>query len=101
MRFFLKTVYRVLKTKKKGKIAQLIKRKNRLIVEKFIRKNIPVVLADRTIPELNVDYVTTDNFQGAYQITKYLIDKGHTRISFLFCAFLIKTCMESYRISTA
>ncbi len=55
--------------------------KNRLIVEKFIRKNIPVVLADRSIPDLNVDLVTTDNFDGAYEITKYLILKGHQRIA--------------------
>lgn len=54
--------------------------KNRLIVEKFTRSNIMVVLADRTIPDVEVDYVTTDNFEGAYEITKYLILKGHKRI---------------------
>ena len=55
--------------------------KNCLIVEKFARKNIPVVLADRTIPNLEVDYVTTDNFQGAYGLTEYLIHKGHRKIA--------------------
>ena len=55
--------------------------KNRLIVEKFARKNIPVVLADRSIPNLNVDLVTTDNFEGAYKLTSYLIDKGHKKIA--------------------
>ena len=55
--------------------------KNHIIVEKFLRKNIPVVLADRLIPGMDVDYVTTDNFQGAYNLTKYLIDKGHTHIA--------------------
>jgi DNA-binding LacI/PurR family transcriptional regulator len=55
--------------------------KNRVIVEKFTRKNIPVVLADRSIPDLNVDLVTTDNLDGAYEITKYLILKGHKRIA--------------------
>jgi LacI family transcriptional regulator len=57
---------------------------NRKIVEKFTSKNIPVVLADRTIPDLENDYVTTDNFNGAYQITKYLISKDHKKIAFIY-----------------
>jgi DNA-binding LacI/PurR family transcriptional regulator len=55
--------------------------KNRQIIEKLIFKNIPVVLADRTIPDLNVDHITTDNFQGAYTLTEYLIQKGHRKIA--------------------
>lgn len=55
--------------------------KNRLIIEKFIGRNIPVVLADRTIPDVDIDYVTTDNFQGAYELTKYFILKGHEKIA--------------------
>ena len=55
--------------------------KNRNIVEKFLRKNIPVVLADRIIPGMDMDYVTTDNMQGAYNLTKYLIEKGHRHIA--------------------
>lgn len=54
--------------------------RNRQIVEKFNRNNIPVVLADRTIPDTDADYVTTDNFEGAYNLTEYLIKKGHKRI---------------------
>lgn len=53
---------------------------NRKIIEKFTRKNIPVVLADRSIPGLDIDLVTTNNFFGAYEITKYLIKKGHEKI---------------------
>jgi DNA-binding LacI/PurR family transcriptional regulator len=55
--------------------------KNRLIIEKFSRKGIPVVLADRTIPDVPVDHVTTDNFEGAYGLTSYLIRRGHRRIA--------------------
>ena len=50
------------------------------IIKKFKRKNIPVVLADRLISGLETDSVTTDNFDGAYTIVKYLIDKGHKQI---------------------
>ncbi|MFB0516466.1 MAG: GntR family transcriptional regulator [Candidatus Neomarinimicrobiota bacterium] len=55
--------------------------RNRLIVEKFTKRGIPVVLADRTIPNLEIDHVTTDNFNGGYSITNYLIEKGHQRIA--------------------
>jgi DNA-binding LacI/PurR family transcriptional regulator len=57
---------------------------NRRIVDKFIRKNIPVVLADRTIPGLEIDYVTTDNFDGGYEITRYLVEQGHRKIGVVF-----------------
>lgn len=54
------------------------------IIDKFIRKDIPVVLADRTIPGLEIDYVTTDNFDGGYEITRHLIEQGHLKIGVVF-----------------
>ena len=57
---------------------------NRKIIDKFIRKNIPVVLADRTIPGMEIDYVTTDNFDGGYEIARYLIEQGHRKIGVVF-----------------
>jgi len=54
--------------------------KNMQIVEKFRKRNIPVVLADRVIPNTDVDYVSTDNFDGAYQLTNYLIQNGYRNI---------------------
>lgn len=53
------------------------------LVDKFARNKIPVVLADRIIPTLDVNYVTTDNFDGAYKITEYLLLKGHKKIGIL------------------
>lgn len=57
---------------------------NRKIVEKFTSRNIPVVLADRTIPDLENDYVTTNNFNGAYQLTQFLINNNHEKIAFVY-----------------
>jgi len=54
--------------------------KNQTIINTFIKNNIPVVLTDRTIPDLDIDLVTTDNFDGAYAITEYLIKNGHKKI---------------------
>lgn len=54
---------------------------NHKILEKFKNKNIPVVLIDRTLPNEDCDYVTADNIKGAYEMTEYLIKRGHRRIA--------------------
>ena len=55
--------------------------KNIAIVERFQRRSIPVILCDREIPGRQLDLVTTDNFRGAYDLTNFLIKKGHCRIA--------------------
>ena len=80
---------------------------NRLIVEKFLEKNIPIVLADRILPNLELDYVTTDNYDGAHKITSYLISKGHKKIAVVYSNLFsterlrfmgYKKALEDYRI---
>lgn len=48
-----------------------------------LRERMPVAAIDRRVPGLELDYVGTDNFQGAYQATRHLIAQGHTRIAHL------------------
>lgn len=43
----------------------------------------PIVLIDRAIPKLEVPTVLVDNFEGAYRLTRHLIDQGYRRIVFL------------------
>lgn len=50
-------------------------------LSEFDRGKIPVVLVDRYFPDLDIPWVTTDNYQGAYLATCYLIESGHTRIA--------------------
>jgi len=73
--------------------------KNRLIIEKFTRKKIPVVLADRTVPDLDIDYVTTNNFEGAREITSFLLKKGHRKIAIILSATIAteKDRLEGYK----
>lgn len=54
---------------------------NKKILDKFKRNDIPVVLVDRKIPYMDLDYVTADNIDGAYKMTEYLIHRGHSRIA--------------------
>ena len=47
------------------------------------RSEVPFVLIDRNFPELPTNHVALDNYQAAYNATKYLIGLGHKRISFV------------------
>lgn len=46
-------------------------------------RNLPIVLIDNYPLGLDFDAVITDNFKGAYLLTKYLLDLGHTRIGII------------------
>ena len=41
----------------------------------------PVVFIDRYFPDLDIPHVATDNEEGAYMATSYLIEKGHQHIA--------------------
>ena len=47
------------------------------------KENVPFVLVDRYSPFLTTDYVTGDNFLGAYSATKKIIALGYKRILYL------------------
>jgi LacI family transcriptional regulator len=44
-------------------------------------RNIAIVAVDNQLGDLNIDLVTSDNFSGAYRLTKHLIDLGHGSIA--------------------
>ncbi len=47
----------------------------------FLRSNeIPFVLLDRSVPGTRADLIRCDSEQGAYNLTRHLIDLGHKRI---------------------
>lgn len=47
----------------------------------IIKKKIPLVLLDRYFPDLKVSYVTSDNYQGAFDAVSLMIENGHQRIA--------------------
>jgi len=49
-------------------------------VQKLINNNIPLVLIDRYLTEVDTSYVVSDNFKGAYDATKHLLaDQGKSK----------------------
>ncbi|MCK3684373.1 substrate-binding domain-containing protein [Maribellus sp. YY47] len=53
-------------------------------------QGIPVVCIDRYFEDLDIPYISTDNYQGAYKATRHLIENGHSRI----------TCIQGVQTST-
>jgi len=52
-------------------------------IDGAIELGIPVVLVDRVLNGIGLDTVAVQNVEGAYEAVKYLIEIGHTNISFL------------------
>jgi LacI family transcriptional regulator len=45
------------------------------------REGLPVVVIDRFFQNSELPYITSDNYQGAYEAVRYLIEMGHTKIA--------------------
>lgn len=53
---------------------------NPQLLESIENNNIPIVLIDRFYKNSKLSFVTTNNYQGGVDATRYLISKGHRRI---------------------
>jgi DNA-binding LacI/PurR family transcriptional regulator len=59
---------------------------------------LPIVFLDRNIQGVECDYVTSDNYGGAYALIQHLIELGHQHIAFMSHSRLeIMPVMERYR----
>ncbi|MFD2285821.1 LacI family DNA-binding transcriptional regulator [Pedobacter petrophilus] len=52
-------------------------------ISKLLEKNIPMVLFDRYLLDLNTDYVIVNNIDSTYAATIHLIKNGYSRIAFV------------------
>ncbi len=50
-------------------------------IEKSLAANIPIVVVDRDVKNINADVVLVDNFKGGYTAVQHLIQLGHRRIA--------------------
>jgi len=50
-------------------------------LQKTLEFNIPIIVVDRDIKDINSDIVLVDNNVGGYEATRYLIQLGHRRIA--------------------
>lgn len=45
-------------------------------------RKLPLVIIDRIFHEVEIDCVYHDHYRGSYQMTKYLIEKGHREVGY-------------------
>lgn len=53
------------------------------VVEHIRNMDIPVVMVNRNTSKLTVPSVSIDNYKAAYELTHYLLNKGHRKISLI------------------
>lgn len=53
------------------------------VMNEIVKREVPLVLADRCYLGFNVPYVVSDNMASAYRLTRMLTAAGHTRIGFV------------------
>jgi len=52
-------------------------------LRRMVDERIPVVVMNRKVTDMDVNYVAVDNFKGAYDAVEFLIRHGHKRIAHL------------------
>jgi DNA-binding LacI/PurR family transcriptional regulator len=53
------------------------------VVKELARQNVPIVTIGRPVANAHVDCITADHYQGAFDVTTHLIERGHRRIGFI------------------
>jgi LacI family transcriptional regulator len=52
-------------------------------IVKLKKENVPFVLLDRFIQDVETNYVVVDNYNGAYDLTKHLLGNGFSKIGYI------------------
>jgi len=52
-------------------------------IVKLKKENVPFVLLDRFIQDVETNYVVVDNYNGAFDLTKHLLGNGYSKIGYI------------------
>ena len=74
-------------------IAPVASSHNISFFQSLVKQQLPIIFVDRHLPEVEIGYVTTENYSGAYEAVSYLIGRGYERI--LCIAGLEGGCFEA------
>jgi LacI family transcriptional regulator len=67
------------------------------LIEKLVDDKFPLVLINRKMRGETFNYVVLDNFQGAYTITKHLIDMGYKKVAIIDGPLNTSTGLERFK----
>jgi len=63
-------------------------------LKRLIKENVPVVVINRKIEDLDVNCVAVNNFKGAYEATEFLVHHGHKRVAHLAGDLRVRCAQE-------
>ncbi len=66
------------------------------VLRKVQQHNMPFVLIDRYVPEVECNYVVSDDFNAGYASTQHLIKLGHRRIGFVTVSYSLTSSGGRY-----
>ncbi len=66
-------------------------------VRYLLKAKVNTVLVDRVYDGIDIDFVTTDHYEGAARLTEYLITSGHRKIGVLRGPGILFPDVERYR----
>ena len=66
-------------------------------VRRLMQRGIPAVAVDREIPDVEIDCVVADNFEGSRAATEHLLQLGHRRIGCIVRASALSNATERIR----
>lgn len=66
-------------------------------VRRLLERRIPTVAVDREVPNLEIDCVVADNFEGSKAATEHLLKLGHRRIGCFVRALALSNATERLR----
>lgn len=52
-------------------------------IKMIVKKEVPVVLVDRFLPEVTTNYIVLDNFKATYDAVNHFVAKGYKKIAFV------------------
>lgn len=61
------------------------------------KRNVPLMLVDRSVADAEVDTIVEENVSGAYELVKYLVTAGHRKIAIINGSAPISTVIERQR----
>jgi DNA-binding LacI/PurR family transcriptional regulator len=57
--------------------------KDKIFISEMIKRNIPCIMVDRIIPDIDIPFVASNDFMGGQIAASYLLECGHTKIGIL------------------
>ena len=57
--------------------------KDKIFISEILKRNIPCIMTDRIIPDIDIPYVGSNEYLGGKLAAEYIVDNGHHRLGII------------------